>query len=87
MKFPIPYRVSQVWDNQVRIRCYMTSLQEMTINKPDLRQSSKVVKERNDNCKMIFTKSLDLRDGKAKRNIKLTEFEIKEIMLFDEFNL
>ena len=56
MKLLTPCRVGQVQADHVTTRkCYMTSLQENVINKPDIRQSSKIVKGRINNCKMIST--------------------------------
>ena len=64
----------------------MTILQEVTINKPNLKQFSKVIKGRINNCKVISTKSLDLKDEEVERNPKLVELEIEEVKLFDKFD-
>ena len=46
----------------------MTNLHETIITKLDFGQSMKIVKGRSNDCKMIFTESLDLRHGEVERN-------------------
>ena len=50
----------------------------------NLKQSNKVMKGRIDDCKVISTKSLDLRDKEVERNLKSDESKIEEVKLFDK---
>ena len=64
----------------------MSRLQEITINKFNLGQSVKMVKGRIDDCKIISTELLDLKDGEVEKNLKLTKLKIEKVKLFDEFD-